>query len=317
MNTLSSENLAKEIRAQAIQCGYEDCGIIPVTDLDGYQDRLQKRKQEVPESVPFYAFADMFSAIKQQHPWAKSVLICIDWYGDYKYPERLQGKYAKDYLLSCDGTLDIATHQNRLGLEKWLTQQGIRWAGGEENSPAGLLPLRYAAVAAGLGIIRKNNFFYTEKGSRYRLKGYLIDCDCTLKQARQVRACPEKCSLCQKACLTDALSAPFTMNPMKCVSFLTTFGGGTVPDGLQAAQFSNWLCGCDACQDACPYNYHDWSQGMDFPGLSDLVELLQPENLCTASDGALIEKVIPLTDSHILPQNVETLRNNARRVLRK
>ena len=50
------------------------------------------------------------------------------------------------------------------------------------------------------------------------------------------------------------------------LSFLTTFGGRSIPDNLSAEQYGTWIMGCDACQDACPYNKrHSWNEGEDFP----------------------------------------------------
>ena len=40
--------------------------------------------------------------------------------------------------------------------------------------------LRYVAEMAGLGIVRKNNFLYSEKGSYLELVGYVIDQECEL-----------------------------------------------------------------------------------------------------------------------------------------
>ena len=39
----------------------------------------------------------------------------------------------------------------------------------------GITALRWAGMKAGIGIIRKNNFFYTEKGSYQYLEAFLID----------------------------------------------------------------------------------------------------------------------------------------------
>ena len=79
-------------------------------------------------------------------------------------------------------------------------------------------------MKAGLGIIRKNNFLYTEKGSFVMLEGFVIDASCELHQHHDLKPCAPQCRLCQDHCPTRALSAPFTMNPLKCVSFWNTFG---------------------------------------------------------------------------------------------
>jgi len=313
---MSTNNLAQSIYQKAIECGYENCGIIPISDLDGYKDSLNERIAKVPQSAQLYKNAEAFTHIKEQYPWAKSAVVCITWYGKYRYPESLQGKYAKSYFLSPESVPNCTAHQEELQFQEWMTGQGLRWEGGEKCGATRNLPLRHAAVAARLGIFRKNNFFYTEKGSYYGLEGYLIDEECTYKQTCSIKACAQNCTLCQGACKTHALSAPYTMNPIKCVSFWTTFGQGSIPPYLKESQFENWICGCDACQDACPYNRHDWNNGEDFPGLDEITELLQPKNILNASDDVLCEKVIPKTVAHIKPEQVNTLRTTAARMLR-
>ena len=176
---------------------------------------------------------------------------------------------------------------------------------------------RQRAAAAGLGVIRRNNFFYGPKGSYYSLEGYLVDKSCEYIQETKLKPCSEKCGLCQRACKTRALVDSYTMNPLSCVSFWTTFGGGQVPEHLKAEQFGEWILGCDACQDACPHNIrHNWDEGEDFPGLKELAPTLDPNAVVEASDEELIEKVIPKSEFHLTNEQTEMLRVCARRMLK-
>ena len=82
--------------------------------------------------------------------------------------------------------------------------------------------LRWAALKAGLGIIRKNNFFYSDSGSWVYLEAWLIDQELTLKENTNLKNCPPNCNLCIKACRTNSLSEPYMMNRSTCISCLTT-----------------------------------------------------------------------------------------------
>ncbi|MBQ1501735.1 MAG: epoxyqueuosine reductase [Firmicutes bacterium] len=310
------QDLAQAIHDKALECGFDDCGIVPIEALDGYKDHLRERLEKIPQSAAVYGFADMYCNPKKYFPWANSVIVCTEWYGQYHFPPSLQGRYAKSFLLSLATVPESPQHKAKERFEQWLREAGLRFEGGETNMPARIIPLREAAVAAGLGIFRKNNFFYGPKGSYYNLEGYLIDQTCEYVGKCELKPCAEKCDLCQKACKTRSLRAPFTMDPLSCVSFWTTFGGGAVPPHLSAEQFGQWIMGCDACQDACPYNRkHDWSAGDDFPGLADTEYLLQPENIIAASDEELIEKVIPKSDFHLTDYDTDTLRLSAERAI--
>lgn len=308
-----NNSLGELIHDKALECGYENCGVIPIDALDDYKRHLETRIGQFPESASVYGSA--FLKLRENYPWAVSAVICTEYYGKYKYPVSLRGRYAKAFLLSSS----VPEYPGRLGkknFEEWLHTAGIRFAGGETNLPGRIFPLRQAALAAGLGIIRKNNFFYGPNGSYYNLEGYLINQPCEYIQEVKLKPCAEKCNLCQKACKTHALSGPYSMNPTLCVSLWTTFGGGIVPGHLSFDQFGEWIMGCDACQDACPHNIrHNWDEGEDFPGLNELEPLLQPESIIAASDEELITRILPRSDHHLSTETINVLRICAQRVL--
>lgn len=67
---------------------------------------------------------------------------------------------------------------------------------------------------------------------------------------------------------------------------------------------------------ACPYNCrHNWEEGEDFPGVKEIEELLHPENIISASDEELIEKVIPRSEYHLTEKQTYVLKTCAKRVL--
>ena len=307
--------LAQMIVRKALVCGFDNCGIIPVSALEGYAKRLTERRSQFPMAKPLFDNLEGFTKISEAYPWAKSVVVCTLWYGKYRFPKPLRKRYAKAFMLSIDtvpGSLGFRLKQE---FEEWFHQMGIRFAGGMDKVPTKIIPLRHAAVEAGLGIFRRNNFFYGEHGSWYALEGYLIDKECELRQECHLRPCSEKCPLCRNACRTKALVAPYAMNPISCISFLTTFGGGVVPPHLTEEQFGTWICGCDDCQDVCPYNRHDWDGGEPFPGLEEIVDTLAPNAIIEATDEALRANVIPKTEFHIPPEDVGVLRLCAKRSL--
>lgn len=300
---------SQDILRTALHCGFDNCGILAADALSGFGTLLAARIQNVPSSAGFYGNMKSFAPITERYPWAKSLIICTYEYGKYCYPSSLQGRYGKAFFLYPEEGKEYGFQQKKF--EQWLTENGIRWDG--MNS----FPLRYAAAEAGLGIIRKNNFFYTENGSYVALIGYVTDYDGTLIHQCKVKPCIEACNLCQKACKTKALSAPHTLDPMRCVSFWTTFGKGNIPPYLNEDMFEEWICGCDNCQDVCPYNRkHNWDIGDSFGDLDQIASILEPENLLEQSDEFIKEQVIPRTDNHLSPNDSGVLRKNVERALR-
>lgn len=311
---MKPDNLSLAIEQAATANGYDSCGIISIDDMAGFKKYYQQRLQEIPSSEMFYQAVGDLSGSTKRFPWAKSIIICTYWLGRYRFPEKLRGKYGKGFLLSSYNEVCKDIQEQRSVFEKWLDDQGIRWDGGTNRGHLSIGPLRYAAATAGLGIIRRNNFFYTKDGSFIELVGYVIDKSCRLIHEPDVKPCIENCNLCRKNCPTQSLIKEYTMDPLKCISFYTTFGKGAVPPLIKEEAFQEWICGCDVCQDVCPFNRrHDWNEGIDYPGLEDLAEHLQPERLLSESDDYLKEHVIPMTDNHLSPADIETLRICAKR----
>ncbi|HET6675718.1 MAG TPA: tRNA epoxyqueuosine(34) reductase QueG [Nitrospiraceae bacterium] len=63
------------------------------------------------------------------------------------------------------------------------------------------------------------------------------------------------CTLCIRACPTQAITEPYVVDAGRCISYLTIElrDAGTIPDDIKG-RIGNRIFGCDDCLDACPYN---------------------------------------------------------------
>jgi epoxyqueuosine reductase len=64
------------------------------------------------------------------------------------------------------------------------------------------------------------------------------------------------CTLCIRACPTQAITEPYIVDATKCISYLTIEYRDdliSIPQELRS-QMGNRIFGCDDCLDACPYN---------------------------------------------------------------
>ncbi len=217
------------------------------------------------------------------------MVICSLWYGDYHVPRGFKGQIAKYFLTDFRRNENTAAYGNSFKFEEYLHSLSLRAVTERDDE---LLAVRWAAVQAGLGIIRNNNFLYSNKGSWLTLHAWLIDKDLELKHAPEIEKCPDNCLLCARACPTGALGGRFSTNPCSCICYLT-YALGHTADSPYNAKTEQWIYGCDVCQDVCPFNKHAWTLEKDFPGLDELAGVISLEQIIATDYATLSEILVP------------------------
>jgi epoxyqueuosine reductase len=301
-------DLAVQIRNKALELNYEKCGIIKVTDMLEYGDKVRQRIERIPELKPllerFYSYANL----QNNYPWAKAVVVCVRGLGKYRIPKHLQGLIGKSLLIDYRRDKQSKEYQYREKFGQYLQEKGLRTA---TEGDFGLTGLRWAAYKAGLGIIRKNNFFYTKNGSYTRLDSWLIDEELELVEQSSLRECPESCNLCIRSCPTSSLSEPYLMNMSTCVSYLTAHKESwDLPNEKHKHLTGNWIYGCDVCQDVCPFNHNAWLGDEEFPNLEELGTHISLEKI-VEMDYDFLRDVIQPKFWYIKKENVWKLKINA------
>ena len=114
-----------------------------------------------------------------------------------------------------------------------------------------VLPLKLAAVRAGLGWQGKHSLFISKQyGTYLALGGIITDARLDHHQKAEPDRCRD-CDKCRQACPLGALDTPYVLNRKRCMSYCLA-----VPDLPEAvrAVMENRIADCEICQDACPWN---------------------------------------------------------------
>lgn len=129
-------------------------------------------------------------------------------------------------------------------------QQPLQWQSFTDSAPILEHDLAYRA---GLGWIGKNSLLIHPKlGSYFFLAEVTIDVDLPKDPTIFSDHCGN-CTRCIDACPTQCILPNRTIDANKCISYLTIEHKGSISPDLRES-LGNHLFGCDACQQACPWN---------------------------------------------------------------
>jgi epoxyqueuosine reductase len=130
----------------------------------------------------------------------------------------------------------------------------LREAGHEARAAVDTMPVfeRAWAQRAGVGFIGKNCCLIVPGlGSHVFLAAVVTSAELCADEPMRER-CGE-CRLCLDVCPTEAFVGPRRLDARRCISYLTIEHKGAIDPELRA-DIGDWVFGCDACQDVCPFN---------------------------------------------------------------
>jgi epoxyqueuosine reductase len=182
-------------------------------------------------------------------PSARSVLVLAAPYARTEHPAEgpVPGRVAR-YAQGRD-------YHNALQSRVRKIARVLRQAGHATRAAVDTMPVleRAWAQRAGIGFIGKNSCLIVPGlGSHVFLAAIVTSAELSPDEPMRER-CGE-CRLCLDACPTRAFVGPRWLDARRCIAYLTIEHRGPIAEELREG-VGDWLFGCDACQDVCPWNH--------------------------------------------------------------
>jgi epoxyqueuosine reductase len=247
--------IAAEIKAKAIDLGFDLCGIAPAADLPElaflrdwldrgyggtmtYLHRSAKKRADVRQVVPSARTVIVTGTLyNTDRPYSTE---CVD-------RDRAQiARYAwgDDYHEVIGGRMDA--------LLGWMRERSEGPFEARAYVDTGPVQERVYAQYAGLGWIGKNSCVINPQIGSWIFLAAII---CSLPLDVDAPALDQcgSCTLCIEACPTQAIVSPGVLDATRCISYLTIELKSAIPAEHHAGIGAH-VYGCDICQEVCPWN---------------------------------------------------------------
>ena len=245
--------LTKELKQEAAQLGFALSGVCPAVSPAGITRFREWLEAGYGGEMRYLASrADAYEQPRSVLEGVRSIVVLAM---PYRTEEPAscqpgQGRVSR-YAWGEDYHDLIRDRLNQLS--RWLLEREPAACVRGVVDTAPLLEREFAQLA-GLGWIGKNTLLLNKQfGSYFFLAALLTDLELEYDQPHESAHCGT-CRACLDACPTDAFVDAYILDARKCISYLTIELKGSVPEELRSG-ISDWLLGCDICQEVCPWNH--------------------------------------------------------------
>ncbi|MBO9631615.1 MAG: tRNA epoxyqueuosine(34) reductase QueG [Chitinophagaceae bacterium] len=269
MNSIEKHTLF--IKTAASRLGFSYCGIAKAARLDEDARRLEAWLNQGMQGNMKYMenHFDLRIDPARLVPGAQSVITLLMNYYPAHTQQAANPKISK-YAYGKDYHEVIRAKLNQL---LQLMNQEIGQVTGRGFVDSAPVLERSWAQKSGLGWIGKNgNLINKQQGSFFFISTLIVDIPLQYDDPMAKDYCGT-CRKCIDACPTDAINENKVVDGSKCISYFTIeLKDMMIPENMQG-KFDNWMFGCDACQDVCPWNR--FSQPNTEPEFTPIPELLE------------------------------------------
>jgi epoxyqueuosine reductase QueG len=242
-------------------------------------------------------------------PEAKTVIVFSTYIG--RFVTRSSPQYGRTSRLVLSGYYANIV-KPLIPIREYLEAQGFRACVIDGESEEQSIPLKGAAVKAGLGWIGRNSMLISDRyGSFQALGAILTDADISESYPVMKNMCGT-CKKCIDACPSKAIRISQILYRANCLSDLLE-NDDAETDLSRGISLDGYFFECDICQNACSWNQRHIRAPLDTPygRLFDsgrINELLNMEHLRNMDRETYEKEIVPWMIGYQLPY--ETFRRN-------
>jgi epoxyqueuosine reductase len=249
LNTRKNTDIIKQY---ASQLGFDHCGIAKVQFLDDDARRLESWLNKGLQGKMNYMerYFDLRIDPSKLVPGARSVITLLQNY----YPAEKQNASAPKISKYAFGEDYHEVIKKKLNSLLRSIKENIGEINGRGFVDSAPVLERTWAQRSGIGWIGKNgNLINKASGSFFFIATLITDLELEYDDPFAKDYCGT-CTKCIDNCPTDAILENKVVDGSKCISYFTIeLKDALIPEEMQG-KFSNWMFGCDVCQDVCPWN---------------------------------------------------------------
>jgi epoxyqueuosine reductase len=231
---MENELLSEKVRNLAESIGIDVLGFAEASEFKDYALSHSPRRDP-----------------KLSLPNARTIIVAGIYIGGITLPTWKNAWYGRTSRLYLSGFfLDVVKPLEPIA--QFLKNEGYQAIVCDSSTEGGdILPLKLAAVRAGLGWQGKHSLLISKQyGTFLALGGIITNADLEHNTQEEPNRC-RNCDRCQQACPLAALEQPHVLNVNNCMSRLLM--AENLPEKVQAVM-ENRIGDCEICQEACPWN---------------------------------------------------------------
>jgi epoxyqueuosine reductase len=227
--------LTEKIKEIAEASGIDALGFARASEFAGYTLSQSKRRDP-----------------KLSLPDAETIIVAGVYIGGLTLPAWSNPWYGRTSRLYLSGYFSDVIEPLE-PIVNYLKEQGYKAILCNSSTGEGsIIPLKLAAIRAGLGWQGKHSLLVTKKfGTFLALGGIVTNVILEHNEKEEPNRCG-KCDKCQVACPLSAFERPYVLNRIRCLS------SNLLQDGDLSEEFKsvmeNRMGDCEICQDVCPWN---------------------------------------------------------------